>query len=485
MNRLGQLQTVESWERVEGSPTLVGATWLESEQSWNFALFSRHATGVTLLLYDGKDSIGPIRQIRLDPIRNKTGRIWHCFVPQSSAPQARFYAYRVEGLWDPSQGHRFDPFATDIFFPPKFSREAAKQPGANDGRAPLGVLPREAVAARQRGPTTNRAAFDREDAPPPRHTHDAIVYELHVKGFTARANSGVAGENRGTFPGLIEKIPYLKELGVTVVELLPVHQFDPQEGNYWGSTTLSFFAAHRGYAVRDAVAEFREMVKAFHAAGIEVWLDVVYNHTCEGGDNGPTYSCRGMDNRSYYLLDETGQYRNDSGCGNVLHCAHPSVRVLVLRRLRHWAQSMGVDGYRFDLASVFARNEDGSVNLDSPPLIAEISALAALLDVRVVAEAWDIGAYFVGEKFPRPDMAAVEWTVPRRRAVVRCERAGRFRAGVAELGVLFERCALRRGRSLRDDQRLLGTGPFPDSARRSRRLEAHRGHQPVKSAGHR
>jgi isoamylase len=395
MNHLAHLRTVESWERAEGSPTPLGATWVESEQAWNFALYSRHATGVTLLLYGVADVVEPVFQLRLDPLQNKTGRIWHCFIPQKSAPGARYYAYRVDGPWDPGQGHRFDaqkvlfdPFTTNVFFPPQFSRDAAIQPGANDGRAPLGVLPRD------------EPPFDWDDAPPPRHTHDAIVYELHVKGFTARNNSGVAKENRGTFLGLIEKIPYLKELGVTVVELLPVQQFDPQEGNYWGYMTLSFFAPHQGYAVRDAVMEFRQMVKAFHAAGIEIWLDVVYNHTCEGGETGPNYSYRGLDNRSHYLLDAAGNYMNDSGCGNVTHCAHPSVRVLVLRSLRHWAQAMGVDGFRFDLASVFARNPDGSVNLDSPPLIAEISALAALFDVRVVAEAWDIGAYLLGKSFP-------------------------------------------------------------------------------------
>jgi len=179
--------------------------------------------------------------------------------------------------------------------------------GANAGRAPLGVLPVEQAAAEK---------FTRS-----RHQcHDSIIYELHVKGFTARENSGVTKENRGKFLGLVEKIPYLKELGVTVVELLPVHQFDPQEGNYWGYMTLNFFAPHQGYAVREAVAEFRAMVRAFHAAGIEVWLDVVYNHTCEGDQTGPTYSWRGIDNSSYYLLGPDGQYQNDSGCGNMATC---------------------------------------------------------------------------------------------------------------------------------------------------------------------
>ncbi len=395
MNRLGQLKSVEEWERVEGSPSPLGATWVESEQAWNFALFSRHATGVTLLLYGEADVVKPVFELKLDPVQNKTGRIWHCFVPQSAAPKAAFYAYRVEGPVEPANGQRFDaqkllldPFAAAVHFPKDFSRKAACQPGPNDGRAPLGVLP---------GPSK---LFDWADCPKPRHEHDTIVYELHVKGFTARANSGVAPEKRGTFLGLIEKIPYLQDLGVTVVELLPVQQFDPQEGNYWGYMTLSFFAPHRGYAVREPLREFQEMVRAFHAAGIEVWLDVVYNHTAEGDQSGPTYSFRGVDNTSYYLVQPDGFYRNDSGCGNTTRCAHPLVRGLVLRSLRYWAEELHVDGFRFDLASVFARDKHGNVDTDQPPLVHEIGGLAAQLDVRLVAEAWDIGAYLLGRGFP-------------------------------------------------------------------------------------
>jgi len=395
MDTYGHLRTVESWEHDEGSLGPLGATWLETEQAWNFALYSRHATGVTLLLYGAKDFVEPAFQLRLNPLQNKTGRIWHCFVPRKAAPAARYYAYRVEGPWDPGQGHRFDaqkvlfdPFAENVFFPPAFSRAAARQPGRNDGRAVLGVLPRRAPP------------FDGGDAPPPRHTHDAVVYELHVKGFTARANSGVAPEKRGTFLGLIEKIPYLRELGITVVELLPVQQFDPQEGNYWGYMTLSFFAPHQSYTRRDAVAEFRQMVRAFHGAGIEVWLDVVYNHTCEGSETGPTYSYRGIDNRSYYLLDPAGHYQDHSQCGNTTRCAHPSVRALVWRSVQHWGERMGVDGFRFDLASVFARDQDGRIDTDAPPIIAEISALGAQLDLRLVAESWDVGAFLLGRSFP-------------------------------------------------------------------------------------
>jgi isoamylase len=391
----GHLRTIEVWERAEGSPAPLGATWVESEQAWNFACYSRHATGVTLLLYGEEDLATPVHQARLEPLQNKTGRIWHCFVPLHAAPAARYYAYRVEGPWDPGEGHRFDasktlldPFAEEVYFPPGFSRQAAKQPGTNDGRAPLGVLPR------------SRPPFDWGNAPPPRHTHEAIVYELHVKGFTARANSGVAPEKRGTFLGLVEKVPYLKELGVTIVELLPVHQFDPQEGNYWGYMTLNFFAPHRGYAVRDAVNEFRAMVKAFHEAGIQVWLDVVYNHTCEADETGPTYSFRGFDHSSYYLLGPDGRCRNDTGCGNTTRCAHPAMRALILRSLGHWAEGMGVDGFRFDLASIFARDDHGNVQAGEAPVISEISALGAHWDVQLAAEAWDIGAYLLGRAYP-------------------------------------------------------------------------------------
>lgn len=395
MAPLGQLRSVEPWERQEGSSSPLGATWIEAEQAWNFALYSRHATGATLLLY-GDDPRRPVRQIELHPVQNKSGGIWHCFVPRSSAPGAKYYAWRMDGPRDARRAQRFDPekilvdpFASSLHFPPDFSRAAACGPGPNDGQAPLGVLPG--------GPAE---AFDWQGAPHPRHTHETIVYELHVKGFTARPNSGVTPEHRGTFAGLTEKIPYLKELGVTVVELLPVHQFDPQEGNYWGYMTLNFFAPHHAYAAGDPVREFREMVRAFHQAGIEVWLDVVYNHTVEGDQNGPTYSYRGIDNTAYYLTLPNGEYRNDSGCGNTVRCGHAIVRVLVLRSLRHWAEEMGVDGFRFDLASVFTRDLHGNVDTEQPPLVHEIGALAGQLDVRLVAEAWDIGAYLLGRSFP-------------------------------------------------------------------------------------
>lgn len=391
------LRSVEDWEQVEGSPSPLGAIWVDSRRAYNFSLYSRCATGVTLRCYLRDNPAKPVYEYRLDPRINKTGRIWHCWAPVERLRGATLYAYRVEGPTDPAVGHRFDPekvlldpYAHAVHFPPDFDRDAAIRPGPNDGRAPLGVLPPQASDG-----------FDWGESSPPRHTSKAIVYELHVRGFTARANSGVSSAKRGTFAGLIEKIPYLQELGVTVVELLPVHQFDPREGNYWGYMTLNFFAPHRQYACGDPIEEFREMVKAFHAAGIEVWLDVVYNHTCEGDEHGPAYSYRGIDNQSYYLLTpDLSHYLNDSGCGNMLRAAHPSVRMLVLGSLRYWAREMCVDGFRFDLASILTRNYDGSVNLTEPALLTEITMIAHYTDVSLVAEAWDLGSYQLGRAFP-------------------------------------------------------------------------------------
>lgn len=386
-----------------GRPWPLGVEWIEAEDAFNFALYSRHATGVTLLCYSDKDPARPILEFRLQHPVHKTGSIWHGRIPAGELDGATLYAYRVEGPHDPEQGHRFDPqkvlldpYAPSVFFPPKFSREACSKPGPTDGCAPLGRLAKREVMT---------AASDKG----PRYTcRDAVVYELHVKGFTACANSGVTPAKRGTFAGVTEKIPYLKDLGVTIVELLPVQQFDPQEGNYWGYMTLHFFSPHQQYAHGEAIEEFRAMVQAFHAAGIEVWLDVVYNHTAEGDQNGPTYSYRGIDNDSYYLLtQDLRHYVNDTGCGNTVRTGHPAARVLVLESLRFWARNMGVDGFRFDLASIFSRAADGTMGVHEPALVAEIGLLARLFHVRLVAEAWDISSYQLGRGFP--GMAWLQW----------------------------------------------------------------------------
>ncbi len=385
------------WYRTEGTPYPPGAVWIDEEQAYNFNLYSRQATAVTLLLYGG-DLFNPAARIALDYLRNKSGRVWHCRVPQSQIGAARYYAYSVEGPSPAQPGDRFDPqkvlldpYARRIFFPPGFSRDASRGAGSNAGKAPLAQMP-------QSDP------FDWGDDRRPRHTFDTVIYEMHVRGFTRGANSGVSPQACGTYAGVIEKIPYLQELGVTAVELLPVFQFDPDEGNYWGYMPLAFFAPHHGYAADNSdggMAEFRAMVKALHQAGIEVILDVVYNHTTEGDEEGPTYSFRGVDNSTYYLLEQDmDHYRDDTGTGNVLRSAHPKVRKLILDSMRFWVREMHVDGFRFDLASIFTRRDDGSIDLGQPAVIADITGDEDFAGIRLIAEPWDLRSYELGRSFP-------------------------------------------------------------------------------------
>lgn len=391
---------MDRWIVIEGTPFPFGASWVESGKAYNFSLYSKSATRVILLLYSENDPVQPLHRFSLDHLRNKTGRIWHCRIPAAEIQGAAYYAYSIDGPFDPASGHRFDsrkilldPYAPAVFFPPAFSREAARYPGSNAGKAPLGVLPH------------GRTAFDWTGDRRPVHDSDSVIYELHVRGFSMRPNAGVGAARCGTYAGLIDKIPYLKELGVTVVELLPVQQFDPQEGNYWGYMSLAFFAPHHAYSSRQdlggVIDEFKEMVKALHAADIEVILDVAYSHTTEMDENGPTYSYRGIDNSTYYLLDaDRARYRNDAGTGNVLHCANRYVRKLILDSLRYWVTEMHVDGFRFDLASLLTRRSDGSVNLDDPPIIFEIAADPLFADRRLIAEVWDLSSYQLGRSFP-------------------------------------------------------------------------------------
>jgi len=391
---------MDSWTSSEGSPSPLGITWVEGERAYNFALYSKNATGIILLLFSEEDFVTPIHEFRFDYLENKSGRIWHCRIPEEVMEHAKYYGYIVEGPADHSAGHCFDPekilldpYARAVFFPQDFSREAARLPGSNAGKAPLGHIHREYMR------------FDWGHDKGPRHTSDTIIYEMHVKGFTKCDNSGVSVEKRGTYAGVIEKIPYLKDLGVTVVELMPVFQFDVQEGNYWGYMPLNFFSPHHEYAsskvCEEQINEFRTMIKALHDADIEVILDVVYNHTTEGNQDGPTYSFRGIDNTTYYLLEkDRRRYRNDSGVGNVLHCANRYVRKMIVDSLSFWVREMRADGFRFDLASIFTRNIDGTINLSDPPIVAEISTHPDLADVRLIAEAWDVSSYQLGRGFP-------------------------------------------------------------------------------------
>jgi len=399
------------WAGTEGLPFPLGPTRIEEEDAYNFALYSKHAQSVTLLLYTERDSVNPVLEYPFDYLKNKTGRIWHCRIPLVSMRGASYYAYRVEG---PTPNGRFewhwfdrdkillDPYAKSVFFPPAFDLLAAARPGSNAGKAPLGVL------------TGARKRFDWQGDHRPRHEADTVIYELHVGGFTRNPNSGVRDGARGTFTGLVEKIPHLKDLGITVVELMPVFQYDPSDDNYWGYMPLNFFSPHHGYLSDDTVKaqhkEFQEMVKALHQADIEVVLDVVYNHTGEGDHTGPVYSYRGIDNSTYYLMaDRPGApYENFSGTGNTLNSANRYVRKMIMDSVRHWAHEMHVDGFRFDLASLFTRNPDGSVNSNDVPLLSDMASDPDLTHLRLIAEPWDAaGVYQLGRAFP--GIMACQW----------------------------------------------------------------------------
>ena len=389
-----------AWEQAEGSPLPLGVTWIEQEQAFNFAVHAEHAESVTLMLYVATDLVNPLVAYRFDFLRHKSGRIWHCRIPVTEIGKATYYGYSVSGeavayihSFDP-QKILLDPCAKSVFFPRNFDRQLAMREGSNAGHAPVGVL------------GACRPIFDWGHTEPPHHESDAIIYELHVKGFTKNPNSGVDPLRAGTYAGLVEKIPYLKELGVTVVELMPIFQRDPQEGDYWGYMPLNFFSPHVQYASTPDEdgqhLEFKNMVKAFHEAGIGIVLDVVYNHTCEGDHRGPIYSYKGFDSASYYMLssDPANPYANYSGTGNTLNFGRGHVRKMVMDSLRHWKKEMHIDGFRFDLASVFSRNADGSLNWGHAPIFAEIAADPELGQLRLIAEPWDTGAYQLGRGFP-------------------------------------------------------------------------------------
>jgi len=304
----------------------------------NFSVYSRDATVIELLFFDHEDDARPSRVIRLDPSIHRTYHYWHTFV--SGAQAGQLYGYRVHGPFDPDKGMRFDaakllidPYGRGIAVPANYTREAAQQEGDN-------------LATAMKSVVVESGLYDWEgDAPLNRPFCQTIIYEMHVKGFTRHPSSGVAENTRGTFRGLIEKIPYLRDLGISAVELLPVFQFDPQDCppgrvNYWGYAPVSFFAPHQAYSSRPdplcVLDEFRDMVKALHRAGIEVILDVVFNHSAEGDHLGPTLSFRGFDNRAYYLLQkDQSRYANYSGTGNTLNANHPIVRRMIVDSLRY------------------------------------------------------------------------------------------------------------------------------------------------------
>jgi glycogen operon protein len=354
---------------------------------------------VELLFFDREDDARPAQMIRIDPSSNRTYHYWHVFVPRVKAGQ--IYGYRVDGPSDPVKGMRFDPgkvlldpYGRGVVVPKNYSRDAAREQGDNAASAMKNVV-------------VDSRAYDWEgDKPLKRLSSQTIVYEMHVAGFTRHPSSGVAEGRRGTFAGLIEKIPYLQRLGITAVELLPVFQFDSQDCppgrvNYWGYAPVSFFSPHQAFSSRqDAlgpVNEFRDMVKALHRAGIEVILDVVYNHTAEGDHTGPMLSFRGLDNSIYYILDQDrSRYANYTGCGNTLNANNPIVRRMIVDSLQYWVEEMHVDGFRFDLASILTRDASGHV-LANPPVLWDIESDPSLAGTKMIAEAWDAaGLYQVG-----------------------------------------------------------------------------------------
>jgi isoamylase len=366
----------------------------------NFALLCRNGTAVTLVIYP-LDSDKPIAELPLDWRRNRTGDHWHILV--AGLPPAFTYGWRVDG--PRGGGHHFDP--SIVLLDPSATALS------NGARWGVSYDPPDQRFTSRRSMYIRRPFHWREDAPPLTALEDTIIYELHVRGFTCHPSSGVA--HPGTFTGLMEKIPYLQSLGVTAVELLPIHEFDendcifrnPDTGerlrNFWGYNSIAFGAVKSAYASSGAdhgqVTEFREMVRAFHAAGIEVYLDVVFNHTGEGDERGRTYSFRGLDNQLYYMLTPEGRYLNFSGCGNTVNCNHPVVRNLLMNCLQFWVADMHVDGLRFDLASVMGRDYLGRV-LVEPPVVERIAEDGLLTDTKLIAEPWDAaGLYQVGH-FP-------------------------------------------------------------------------------------
>ena len=357
-----------------------------------FVVFSRHASEMRLLLYDDVNDLEPSEIITFDPQTNRWGDIWSVFVPGIVAGQ--LYHFQANGPNDPTRGLRFQPHARLI--DPYAKALAGTFQKSADGitRPPKCVVIDD--------------NFDWEgDRHLRRELSESIIYEMHVRGFTQHESSDV--ENPGTYLGVIEKIPYLQSLGVTAVELMPVHEFpilatDGTSGdrpNYWGYDPLAFFAPHRGYAADQTpggqVVEFKQMVKALHEAGIEVILDVVFNHTSEGNERGPVLSFKGLENPVYYMLEnDKRHYKNYSGCGNTVNGNHPIVREMIFHCLRHWVHNYHVDGFRFDLASILSRDRNGHL-VPNPPLVEAIGEDPLLADTKIIAEAWDAaGAYQVG-----------------------------------------------------------------------------------------
>ena len=388
---------MQSLRTEAGHPLPLGANL--TSRGTQFNLFSRHASTVTLLLFEHPEDQTPSASYTLDREQNRTGDIWHIHIP--SVTTGQLYLYQVDGPFDPDRGHRFMP-ETRLIDP--YARALASSGpwiSWNSSEIPKCVVVND--------------YFDWQgDKPLNYPLRDCVIYETHLAGLTRHPSSGVT--HPGTYSGVIEKIPYFKQLGITSLEFLPVQEFNPNEllrtdpdsgrtlTNYWGYSTVNFFSPAAAYSQDTGrgqqVKEFKEMVKALHAAGIEVILDIVFNHTAEGNEEGPTFSFRGLDNSIYYILDEPrSKYKNFSGCGNTMNCNHPILRTLILDCLHYWVMEMHVDGFRFDLGSILGRDQTGRL-LENPPILERIAEDPILRDTKLIAEAWDAaGAYQVGS-FP-------------------------------------------------------------------------------------
>lgn len=403
-----------------GVPYPLGAEPFEN--GVNFAVFTRNGCKVFLNIYDDEDDAQPSNVFELSPENNRTGDIWHIFI-EGLRPGA-LYTYQVDGPFDVEKGHRFnvnqlllDPYAKAL------TKESIFKNLPPGYKTPVDKA--DLILSESRGNklykfpkcvVVDDRDFDWEgDHPINRPLSESIIYETHVKGFTAGENANV--KNPGTYAGFIEKIPYLKDLGITAVELMPVFNFDEYENNnvnprtgermknYWGYSTISFFAPKTTYAADlrpgAAVREFKTLVKEMHKSGLEVILDVVFNHTAEGNEHGITLNFRGFDNSIYYILvnNRKQYYMNYSGCGNTVNCNHPVIRTFILECLRFWVLEYHVDGFRFDLASILTRSQEGYV-LNFPPLTNVISEDPVLRDTKIIAEPWDAGGAYQLGSFP-------------------------------------------------------------------------------------
>jgi len=451
-----------------GNPLPIGGAH-EQGSGVNFVLFSRNATGVRLEFYQNAGDSSPSRIIDLDPVRHRTGDVWHVWV--RGVPAGQFYGYRVEGPYQPEEGRRFnahklllDPYARALAGVENWDFLAARGYDSSSSLTDLSFSTLDNAATTPKCIFTDDR-FDWEMDSPLKHpASDTVIYETHVRGFTIHPNSRVA--RPGTFAGLTEKIPYLQNLGVTAIELMPVLEFNENESdrlnpitgerlkNYWGYDPVAFFAPKQSYSFEgprcQQILEFREMVKAFHRAGIEVILDVVLNHSAEGDELGPTISLRGIENSIFYMLQENGcrYYKNFSGVGNTLNANHPVVRELVRNVLRYWVMHMHVDGFRFDLASVLGRDEHGNI-LRNAPLLEDIAEDPILRDVKIIAEAWDAGgAYQVG------NFSTKRWT----------EWNGRFRDDVRRFWLGDAGIGSFASRICGSSDLYQGSGKGPDSS---------------------